>query len=315
MYLCNPKVKVKKNKNMQIDTLTPQHWRSYELIDSGGFEKLERFGDYITARPEPQAVWDKSLSEADWRKKAHAIFENKNIKDEVNERGNWQILKKMPDKWQMDYQYKDNLLKFKTSLTSFKHVGVFPEQAANWDFIMDKTKAISAKIKTPKVLNLFAYTGIASLAAKSAGADVTHVDALKQLVTWANENMQMSGLKDIRWVVEDAVKYVKREVRRGSVYQGIILDPPAYGRGANGEKWVLEEGINELVKLVAQLLDKEQHFLVMNLYSKGLSAIIGANLIENALGKKDNLHIGELYLEDNFEKKLPLGVFCRLASI
>lgn len=302
---------------MHIDTLTPQHWEAYELIDSGGFEKLERFGEYITARPEPQAVWDKSLSESDWRKKAHAIFENKNITDEMRDKGNWNILKKMPDKWQMHYRYKDNLLKFKASLTSFKHVGVFPEQAANWDFIMDSTKAISTKtnIKVPKVLNLFAYTGIASLAARSAGAEVTHVDALKQLVTWANENREMSGLKDIRWIVEDAVKFVKREVRRGSIYQGIILDPPAYGRGANGEKWVLEEGINELVKLVAQLLDREQHFLVMNLYSKGLSAIIGANLIHNAFGKKDNLHIGELYLEDSFEKKLPLGVFCRFVSV
>lgn len=302
---------------MHIDTLTPQHWEAYELIDSGGFEKLERFGEYITARPEPQAVWDKSLSESDWRRKAHAIFENKNITDEMRDKGNWNILKKMPDKWQMHYRYKDNLLKFKASLTSFKHVGVFPEQAANWDFIMDSTKAISTQtnIKVPKVLNLFAYTGIASLAARSAGAEVTHVDALKQLVTWANENREMSGLKDIRWIVEDAVKFVKREVRRGSVYQGIILDPPAYGRGANGEKWVLEEGINELVKLVAQLLDKEQHFLVMNLYSKGLSAIIGANLIHNAFGKKDNLQIGELYLEDSFEKKLPLGVFCRFVSV
>jgi 23S rRNA (cytosine1962-C5)-methyltransferase len=302
---------------MQIDTLTPQHWESYELIDSGGFEKLERFGDYITARPEPQAVWDKSLPESDWRKKAHAIFENKNITDEMRDKGNWNILKKMPDKWQMHYRYKDNLLKFKASLTSFKHVGVFPEQAANWDFIIDSTKAISTQthIKVPKVLNLFAYTGIASLAASSAGAEVTHVDALKQLVTWANENREMSGLKDIRWIVEDAVKFVKREVRRGSIYQGIILDPPAYGRGANGEKWVLEEGINELVKLVAQLLDKEQHFLVMNLYSKGLSAIIGANLIQNAFGKKENLHIGELYLEDSFEKKLPLGVFCRFVNV
>ncbi len=302
---------------MQIDTLTPQHWESYELIDSGGFEKLERFGDYITARPEPQAVWDKSLPESDWRKKAHAIFENKNITDEMRDKGNWNILKKMPDKWQMHYRYKDNLLKFKASLTSFKHVGVFPEQAANWDFIMDSTKAISTKthIKVPKVLNLFAYTGIASLAARSAGAEVTHVDALKQLITWANENREMSGLKDIRWIVEDAVKFVKREVRRGSIYQGIILDPPAYGRGANGEKWVLEEGINELVKLVAQLLDKEHHFLVMNLYSKGLSAIIGANLIHNAFGRKENLHIGELYLEDSFEKKLPLGVFCRFVNV
>ncbi len=302
---------------MQIDTLTPQHWKSYELIDSGGFEKLERFGEFITARPEPQAVWDKSLSENDWRKQAHAIFENNSIRDEMHEKGNWNMLKKMPERWQMEYKYKDNLLKFKASLTSFKHVGVFPEQAANWDFIMDKTKAIGTqnKLKTPKVLNLFAYTGIASLAAKSAGAEVTHVDALKQLVTWANENREMSSLTDIRWVVEDAVKYVKREVRRGSVYQGIILDPPAYGRGTNGEKWILEEGINELVKLVAQLLDKEQHFLVMNLYSKGLSALIGANLIENAFGKKNKLHIGELYLQDNFEKKLPLGVFCRFASV
>jgi 23S rRNA (cytosine1962-C5)-methyltransferase len=170
----------------------------------------------------------------------------------------------------------------------------------------------SMKIEQPKVLNLFAYTGGASLAAKSAGADVTHVDSIKQVVSWANENQELSGLKDIRWVVEDALKFVKREVKRGKKYNGIILDPPAYGHGPNGEKWKLEDHINEMMKDVAALADDKEFFLILNTYSLGLSSIIVENLIRTSFGDLKNLEIGELYLQATKGSKLPLGVFGKI---
>ena len=294
-----------------MQLLSPQHWQTYQLIDSGGFEKLERFGDYLLSRPEPQAVWDKSLPEAEWERKAHAFFR----KEKNNpEKGQWERKKAMPERWQMPYHHAGLDLHFNLSLSSFKHVGIFPEQAVNWDYIGQKVKSIREKVTQPKVLNLFAYTGGASLAAKQAGADVSHVDSVKQVVTWARENMEASRLDNIRWVVEDALKYVKREVKRGNTYQGLILDPPAYGRGPGGEKWVLEENINELLKLCSQLLDKQHHFFILNLYSLGFSALIVQNLIDCSFGPVKTPEYGELYLEDSYRKKLPLGVFYRFAS-
>ena len=285
--------------------LTPVSLSFYELIDSGNFEKLERFGKYILARPEPQAVWDKSLEPTDWEKLAHAIFK-KNKGGE--EKGEWKNLKNMPEKWWVDFE--EESLKLKMSLSSFKHVGVFPEQASNWTYIKSKIQ----QIPDAKVLNLFAYTGIASLVAKKAGAEVTHVDSIKQVVGWSRESMEESGISNIRWIVEDAMKFIKREIRRGSKYNGIILDPPAYGRGTDGEKWVLEEGINDLIKCCAELLDEKDFFLVINLYSMGFSALIPQTLANIHFKHLPNQEIGELYLNDSFNKKLPLGVFFRFAS-
>ena len=205
----------------------------------------------------------------------------------------------------------ENEITFRLGLTSFKHVGIFPEQSVNWDFIYKNVKA--AKTPAPRVLNLFAYTGGASLAARAAGAEVYHVDSIKQVVTWSKQNMELSGLTDIRWVVEDALKFVNRELKRGHKYNGIILDPPAYGHGPKGEKWKLEEQVNELVKGVAGLLDKE-HFLIMNTYSLGFSGIILENLFPPHL-RKNNFSIGELYLPATSGVKLPLGVFARLSNI
>ncbi len=296
---------------MQINILKPQNWQTYKLIDVGGFEKLERFGNYITCRPEPQAVWDKSLSEEEWLKQAHAIFK----KEKNNpEKGIWEIIKPnlKEQNWFLDYQTNLLNLKFKLSLSSFKHIGIFPEQAANWDFLTEKIQKMP--LEKPKVLNLFAYTGAASLAAKQAGADITHVDSIKQVNAWAKENMELSGLDNIRWIAEDALKFVRREVRRGSRYQGIILDPPAYGRGTEGEKWVLEENINELLKLCSELLDEQTHFFIINLYSLGFSALIVENLLNSSFKYPQNLSIGELYLEDSQQKKLPLGVYGRFFS-
>ncbi|KAF0203273.1 MAG: hypothetical protein FD170_1262 [Bacteroidetes bacterium] len=289
-----------------IKLLTPIHWKDYELIDSGNFEKLERFGTQVLTRPEPQAVWDKSMSEQEWQQRSQAIF-----RKEKNdpEKGRWVLNKGCKEQWQIDYNYKSISLKMRLGLTSFRHIGVFPEQGDNWDFIFDKIKEM--KTPRPKVLNLFAYTGGASLAACAAGAEVVHVDSVKPVISWARENMEISGLDGIRWIVEDALKFVKREVRRGTRYNGIILDPPAYGRGADGEKWVLEENINEMIKLCSELLDDKENFFIMSLYSMGFSSLIGENLIKSAFGKRENMESGELFLEDGFGKKLPLGTVVR----
>lgn len=286
-----------------MELLTPESFVDYELIDCGDFEKLERFGDYITIRPEPQAIWPKLLTETEWKKQAHVKFIQK-----TSNSGEWQKLKKMPDQWKINYYLPNNeSISFRLGLTSFKHVGIFPEQAVNWDFIVDTIGGM--KTAKPRVLNLFAYTGGASLAAASAGAEVTHVDSIKQVINWSNENMQLSDLKDIRWMVEDALKFVQREVRRGNTYNGIILDPPAFGHGPKGEKWKLEENIAEMMTGVLQILDPSEHFLILNAYSLGLSALVIENLLKAKAGK--SLHIGELYLQAKTGVKLPLGVFGR----
>ena len=218
---------------MRSELLSASGWKDYELLDSGRFEKLERFGRYVLARPEPQAVWDRSLSEDEWRARADAVFRRDG---RSGERGEWTLRAGMPDRWFVEYGGGMSL-KFRMGLTSFKHVGLFPEQAENWEFIFREVRRLGAGAR---VLNLFAYTGGASLAARAAGADVTHVDSVKPVVSWARENMEASGMDGIRWIVEDALKFVRREARRGRRYDGIVLDPPAYGRGAAGEKWVLE---------------------------------------------------------------------------
>ena len=291
--------------------LTPA-FADYELIDSGDFEKLERFGDYITRRPEPQAIWHKSLSEEEWQRMADASF-MRSSSSKNEERGEWRTKNHMPDRWQVKYHYKEMHLSMRLGLTSFKHVGIFPEQAANWNFIYDHIESQRQSGVQPKILNLFAYTGGATLAARSAGADVTHVDSVKQVVTWSRENMENSHLEGVRWIVEDALKFVRREVRRGNKYDGIILDPPAYGRGANGEKWVLEENICEMLECCAALLDKEHGVLVLNLYSMGLSALLARTALRQSFGETGSEEMGELYFKDRFGKELPLGTFCRFA--
>ncbi|MCY7349725.1 MAG: class I SAM-dependent methyltransferase [Cytophagaceae bacterium] len=289
--------------------LSPSHWTTYQLIDSGNFEKLERFGAYILARPEPQALWDKSLTDSAWEQQAHAVFRKEKGS---SERGEWLRKPGMPERWTSEYQHGVLNLSYKLALSSFKHVGLFPEQAANWDYLAQHLPSFPDR---PKVLNLFAYTGVASLAARACGADVTHVDAVKQVISWSRENMELSGLDNIRWVVDDALKFVKREVRRGNQYQCLILDPPAYGRGPDGEKWVLEEHLNELLKACRELLDPDRHVFILNLYSLGFSALIVENLIKGIFGAIANPEFGELYLADGFGKKLPLGVFYRFAKL
>lgn len=290
--------------------LSPQHWTDYELIDTGGFEKLERFGKYILSRPEPQAVWSKALSQAEWERLATAIFRKEAGKDSQreNERGEWILKKDMPQQWWINYVYGNMKLRFRLGLTAFKHVGLFPEQAENWNYIYDALREMQTP--QPRVLNLFAYTGGASLAARAAGAEVTHVDSVRQVVNWCRENMEASGLTDIRWMVEDAMTYLRRELKRGKQYEGIILDPPAYGRGPAGEKWVLEEGINEMMELCSKLLSHNEALLVLNLYSMGFSALVAENIVKSYFPQITG-ECGELFIPDRAGRRLPLGVFMR----
>ena len=290
-----------------FEALIPR-FPDYELIDSGDFEKLERFGRYVVRRPEPQAIWRRSLTEQEWRRLADASF----LRDgRSEERGEWRLRSGMPSRWTVDYAYEGMRLRMRLGLTSFKHVGLFPEQAANLNFIYDTCVRMRAEERTPKVLNLFAYTGGATLAARAAGADTTHVDSVKQVVTWARENMEQSGLEGVRWIVEDALKFVQREVRRGNRYNGIILDPPAYGRGANGEKWILEDNIGEMLECCARLLEPRGAFLVLNLYSMGLSATLASTAVRQAFGTPFEEQFGELCFDDRAGKRLPLGTYCR----
>ncbi len=291
-----------------MSNITP-NFTEYKLLDSGEGEKLESWAGYVTRRPEPQAVWRKSLSDKQWREMADASFMRI---DRSEERGEWLIKHKPPTPLTIAYNYKGMKLRMRLALTSFKHVGIFPEQAANWNYIYDKCHELQRKCHEPiKVLNLFAYTGGATLAARSAGAQVTHVDSVKQVVTWSRENMELSKLDNIRWIVEDAMKFVEREVRRGNKYHGIILDPPAYGRGANGERWILEESITPLLELCAKLLEGDGSFLIMSLYSMGLSQTIARTTFRSIFGEPQEEESGELYFCDPHSKELPLGTFYR----
>ena len=274
-------------------------WKDYELLDCGGGEKLERWGDQILVRPDPQAIWESDRKNRGWRT-ANARYSRSSTGG-----GHWDK-NKLPESWPISYRS----LRFQVKPMNFKHTGLFPEQAANWDFAMEQIRQAGRPIR---VLNLFAYTGGASLAARAAGAEVTHVDSVKPVVGWARENMEASGLDGVRWIVDDALKFVRREVKRGKTYHGIVLDPPAYGRGADGEKWVLEEHINEMLSLCGELLEPQNGFLVLNLYSMGLSALLARSAVRQLVGACSAEQFGELYFTDPFGKALPLGVYYRCA--
>jgi 23S rRNA (cytosine1962-C5)-methyltransferase len=289
----------------------PESWQDYELIDSGDFEKLERFGKYILIRPEPQAIWKKVLTDAEWKKMAHAKFvrEQKDkfrFSDDV--KGGWSRQPGMPESWEIQYRHEDFTLALRLALTSFGHVGIFPEQGSNWNFIYEAVTGWRAN--DVKVLNLFAYTGAASVVARMAGAQVVHCDASRPGLNWANQNMQMNKLSDIRWVYEDALKFVKREVKRGNRYNGIIMDPPPYGRGPDGEKWSLQEQLDEFIHLVSQLLEKENCFFILSMYAVGLSATVGYNVVSTYLDAKSTEY-GEFFLKSRHERNLPMGTYLR----
>lgn len=255
------------------------NWKDYEVIDCSKGEKLERWGEYILVRPDPQVIWDTPRTDGRWNKK------NGHYHRSAKGGGEWEFLD-LPQEWSI--RYRD--LAFRLKPFSFKHTGLFPEQAVNWDWFSSIIK--EAKTKSPdrplKVLNLFAYTGGATLAAAAAGASVTHVDASKGMVTWAKENAAASGLSDapIRWLVDDCVKFVEREIRRGNTYDGIIMDPPSYGRGPKGEIWKIEESVFPLIELAAKLLSKEALFFLVNSYTTGLQPAVLTYMMHTALVPK-----------------------------
>jgi len=245
-------------------------WREYRLIDCGGGRRLESWNGHILVRPDPQAMWQESGSPL-W-KKADAIYHRSSEGG-----GSWEV-KSLPESWQLSYRD----LTFAIKPMSFKHTGIFPEQAANWDFISDKIKSRGGKVE---VLNLFAYTGAATMAAAKAGASVCHVDAARGMVTWAKENAALCKLQDapIRYIVDDCRKFIKREINRGRKYDGIIMDPPSYGRGPSGEIWRFEEGIGELISLCAQLLSDDPLFFVISSYTAGVSPSVPAYILGREL--------------------------------
>ncbi len=298
-----------------LSLLTPTGFPDYELLDSGHYAKLERFGAHVVARPEPQALWAPALPPTEWDRLAGATFTRAATGGATNEKGSWQLKRTMPEQWWMEYQLPDGgpTLRFRLGLSSFKHVGLFPEQEVNWRWLYARCRALVTPTgPPPKVLNLFAYTGAASLAMRAAGADVAHLDAVRQVNFWGRENMEASNLDGIRWLVDDALGFVRRQARRGTRYQGIALDPPAYGRGPDGEKWVLEDHLAELLSLSKELLDQEQpHFFLLNLYSLGFSGLILDSLGRDLFGPVANREVGELYLPDNAGRTLPLGTFWR----
>ena len=291
----------------------------YELLDSGDGFKLERFGDFVLARPDPAILWHRALSESDWGK-ADALY-IKSGDPEKAEKGAWQKNTAVPEKWLMAYGSGASAISFYAKLTAFKHTGVFPEQAANWKFIKEKLGSHDAGgvAKGTKVLNLFGYTGIASVLCAKLGAAVTHVDASKPSITWAKENMLASDLLEtaIRWILEDALKFVKREVRRGSKYDAIILDPPAFGRGDKGEVWKFNENLPELLAEITKLIDPANFkFLIINAYAVSVSSLLLKNLLTDMAGelglKNPKIDYGELVLKEKTGRELSTGIFARL---
>jgi 23S rRNA (cytosine1962-C5)-methyltransferase len=255
-------------------------WNDYEVIDCSKGEKLERWGDYLLVRPDPQVIWDTPKKENGWRKM------NGHYHRSSKGGGEWEFFQ-LPKEWTIQYSLPINKkLTFHLKPFSFKHTGLFPEQAANWNWFSQLIADSVSKGRQVKVLNLFAYTGGATLAAAAAGASVTHVDASKGMVTWAKENAISSGLKDapIRWLVDDCVKFVEREIRRGNHYDAIIMDPPSYGRGPKGEIWKIEESVYPLIQLCSQILTDNPLFFLINSYTTGLQPAVLSYMISTVLG-------------------------------
>ena len=278
-------------------------WSDYALLDSGGGRKLERYGPYTVVRPEPQCMWSPRLPQAQWDA-ADAVFDP----TDEDDAGHWRFRERLQEIWPLSW----GPVRFHGRFTAFRHLAFFPEQAANWAFLRDAVKSAGPQ---PKVLNLFGYTGVASLVMAAAGAAVTHVDASKKAVAWARENAELSGLADrpLRWITEDARKYVAREVRRGSTYEGIILDPPKYGRGPDGQVWRLFEDLPELAGLCVRLLSENAKFLVLNAYAERISGPALAGLLaEKMAGRGGRIAWGELALEEaRGDRAIGMSFFAR----
>ena len=280
------------------------HWQEYSCLASGDGEKIEKWGNIILRRPDPQIIWKKSKDKIwnEW----DAWYHRSNKGG-----GNWEFKKSLPSEWKI--HYKD--LTFKVSPTNFKHTGIFPEQATNWDYVMEKIKTDGRN--DFRVLNLFAYTGCATMAASFAGAsEVVHVDASKGMIEWAKENMHLCGLDDhkIRFIVDDVIKFLEREKRRGRTYHGIIMDPPSYGRGPKGEVWRLEDNLQELLDKVKDVLDDHFSFLLINSYTTGVSPTSLENILKTTF-RDENIDTGEIGLPivEN-DLVLPCGIYGRITK-
>lgn len=272
------------------------HWSDYELIDAGNDKKLERWGEIVTIRPDRNAYFSPVLTQKEWKQKAHFEFI-----EETRTKGIWKTLKQgTPKEWKISYK---NCV-FNLKLTQFKHLGIFPEQQTNWDFIKSNIK------RDQKFLNLFAYTGGASLIANSAGSDVFHCDSVKQVITWSKENMESSDLKNIHWVFDDALKFASKEVKREKKYSGIIMDPPAFGLGAKKERWKIETKFPELVEVASQLLDKNG-FLIINTYSPKLKEDKIYDIIKHYFPSK-KIEVNKLSLKTTSGKTLEYGELTRV---
>ncbi len=284
--------------NIQLE-IAPA-FADYSLIDSGHGQRLEKWGEYIIKRPDPQAIWRPSQSLDKWQR-IDAWY-----KTEGNGKGGWMFNKRIPDRWVIQYKH----LKFYVHLTPFKHTGVFPEQAAQWDYL---TLKIQKSANVPNILNLFAYTGGATLAASAAGARVTHLDSSRPALTWARENQQLSGLADkpIRWIPDDAIKFTAREIKRGTKYDGIIMDPPVYGHGPSGEKWDFYNDFPKLLQNCKQLLSDKPIFLIVNAYALSASSLMLHHLLTD-LNLGGTVESGELALREDLSKRLlSTGIFAR----
>ena len=284
--------------------LISDDWKDYELIDASCGMKYERWGNVTLLRPDPQIIWDSGNLEEKYQGKIDAIYHRSNKGG-----GYWESLKSIPSSWEIHYHD----LIFHIKQMGFKHTGLFPEQSVNWNFMIDKIKKADRKIR---VLNLFAYTGGATVACLSAGAHVTHVDSSRGMVDWCKENVHSSGYdgENIRYIVDDVVKFVQREIRRGNQYDAIIMDPPSYGRGANGEVWDIEKDLNHLVELCSHLLSDHPLFFLINSYTTGLSSTVLKNLLEIYICKNNNgtVSCGEVGLPiTNSHLVLPCGIYGR----
>ena len=279
------------------------NWKDYEILDMANGEKLERWGDIVLIRPDPQIIWKEKTFPEKW-KRANAKYNRSKTGG-----GSWENTSKLPKAWQIGYKN----LTFNIKPMGFKHTGLFPEQAVNWDYMIDKIKSSNRKIK---VLNLFAYTGGATVACAYAGADVVHVDSSKGMVSWAKENIESSNLTDryVRFIVDDCVKFVKREIRRGNKYDAIIMDPPSFGRGANGEVWNIEESLYPLIELCTEVLSDDPLFFLINSYTTGLSPKVLENILYMTVNKKKKgvISSGEVGLPmKDSNIILPCGIYGR----
>lgn len=293
--------------NSHPTILTEPGWSDYALLDSGHGRKLERYGDMVVDRPEPQALWTPTLSADRW-KKAHGVFKNASERED-DEGGSWDFqIKNPPETWNMDVEG----VKIVTRFMAFRHLGIFPEQRPHWQWMVDRISG-----RPLKILNLFAYTGVASLIAAAAGAHVTHVDASKKAIQWAKDNQAASGLNDkpVRWIIEDARKFVSRELRRGNKYDGILLDPPRYGRGTDNEVWKFETDVAPLLKDCAALLSDDASFMILTAYTLRLSSVSLAHMLRDVAPKNGSVDHGELWLADEGkERPLPTSLFARWAA-